>query len=58
MKIKTTTTEIECSAEELRQSNSLSDGFLNILRNCFNGAVPDVTDEEIEEDRNDDDLDV
>lgn len=58
MKIKTTTTEIECSAEELRQSNSLSDGFLNILRNCFNGAVPDVTDEEIENERNDDDLDV
>lgn len=49
MKIKTTVTEIECTADELRQSNSLSDGFLNILRNCFNGTVPTVTEEEIAE---------
>ena len=33
MKIKVT--EIECSAEELRQSNSVTDGFLNVLRNAF-----------------------
>lgn len=49
MKIRTTVTEIECTADELRQSNSLSDGFLNILRNCFNGKVPTVTEEEIAE---------
>lgn len=50
MKIKTTVTEIECSANELRQSNSLADGIINILRNCFNGrSVPTVTEEEIAE---------
>ena len=32
MKIKTTVTEIECTANELRQSNALSDGFYNMLR--------------------------
>ena len=51
MKIKTTVTEIECTADDLRQSNSLSEGFLNILRNCFNGTVPTVTEEEIEEEQ-------
>lgn len=42
MKIKTTTTttEIECSAEELRQSNSAADAFMNVFRRAFNGAVP------------------
>ena len=29
-------TEIEASAEELRQSNSLSDGLTRMLRNAFN----------------------
>lgn len=33
MKIKIT--EIEANAEELRQSNSLADGFSRILRNAF-----------------------
>ena len=47
MKIKTKTTIIECSADELRQSNTLADGFLNILRNTFNGPILD--DEEFEE---------
>ena len=36
MKISTTT--IECTADELRQSNSLSDAFVNNLRNAFNGV--------------------
>lgn len=36
MKIETTTTFIECTAEELRQSNSLSDSFYNALRKAFN----------------------
>ena len=53
MKIKTTVTEIECTADELRQSNSLSDGVLNILRNCLNGTVPTVTEEEIAEEQED-----
>ena len=41
MKIKTTITEIECSAEELRQSNSAADAFMNVFRRAFNGAVPE-----------------
>lgn len=41
MKIKTTVTEIECSANELRQSNALSDGFYNLLRGCFNNMTSD-----------------
>ena len=50
MKIKTTITEIECTAEELRQSNSLSDGFTNMVRNFFNGQV---TEEKIDCDKTD-----
>ena len=34
MKLKVT--EIEASAEELRQSNSLADGLSKLLRNAFN----------------------
>ena len=34
MKIKIT--EIEASAEELRQSNSLADGLTRMMRNAFN----------------------
>lgn len=36
MKIKIT--EIEASADELRASNSVTDGVLNILRKCFNSG--------------------
>lgn len=39
MKIKTTVTEIECNAEELRQSTSLSDGLYNAMRRAFNGPL-------------------
>ena len=53
MKIKTTLTEIECSAEELRQSTSLSDGLYNAMRRAFNGPLSYTTypepDEESEE---------
>lgn len=41
MKIKTTVTEIECTANELRQSNTLSDGLYNMLRGCFNNMTSD-----------------
>lgn len=34
MKVKIT--EIECTAEELKQSNSVADGFRNMLRRAFN----------------------
>lgn len=49
MKIKTTITEIECTANELRQSNTLSDGLCNALRGCFNNLSSDY-DEDDEED--------
>lgn len=49
MKIKTTVTEIECSANELRQSNALSDGLYNLLRGCFNNMVSDCDEPENEE---------
>ena len=52
MKIKTTITEIECSAEELRQSNSAADAFMNAFRKALNGAIPEP---EYEEERDDTD---
>lgn len=39
MKIETTTTIIECTAEELRQSNSLSDAFYNAFRKALNPPI-------------------
>ena len=35
---KTTITVIEATAEELRQGNTLADGFSRILRNVVNGV--------------------
>ena len=49
MKIKTTVTEIECTANELRQSNTLSNGFYNMLRGCFNNMTSDCDDTEDDE---------
>lgn len=46
MKIKTTVTEIECTANELRQSGTLSDGLYNLLRGCFNNMTSDCEEEE------------
>lgn len=46
MKIKTTVTEIECTANELRQSNTVADGILNTLRGCFNNIPSDCEEEE------------
>ena len=39
MKIRTTVTEIECNAEELRQSNSVSDALTGALRRAFGGPI-------------------
>ena len=39
MKIRTTITEIEATAQELRQSSTLADAFTNLLRSSL---VPDV----------------
>lgn len=49
MKIKTTVTEIECTANELRQSNGLSDGLYNLLRGCLNNLTTDCDDTEDDE---------
>lgn len=53
MKIRTTTTEIECSADELRQSNSAADAFMNVFRRAFNGAVPEEKTDYFDEDEED-----
>ncbi len=52
MKIKVTEriTEIEASAAELGQSNSLSDGFRNLLRHSLNPTMADYYHEEESED--------
>lgn len=50
MKIKIT--EIECNAEELRQSNSLSEAFTNMLRGVFTPFVEDDDEEEGGQDDN------
>ena len=54
MKIKTTVTEIECTANELRQSNALSDGFYNMLRGCFNNMTSDCDDTEHNDEESED----
>lgn len=48
MKIKIT--EIEATAEELKQSNSLADGFRNLIRNAFFNPYVE-TDEQIEDEQ-------
>lgn len=50
MKIEVMETKIECTAEELRQSNTLSDGIYNALRKVFNGSVYENDNEEDETD--------
>ena len=52
MKIKVT--EIECSAEELRQSNSVADGALNLIRNLFNGTISEEEADDEEQENGDD----
>ena len=47
MKIKVT--EIECTAEELRQSNTVADGALNLIRNLFNGTISEDESEDKEQ---------
>ena len=55
MKIRTIVTEIECNAEEIRQSNNVADGICNLLRNAFNGAILDDEEDDEEEDLTDED---
>lgn len=47
MKIKVT--EIECNAEELRQSNTIAEAFTNMLRRAFT-PVEDADEGEVEQD--------
>ena len=51
MRIKTTVTEIECTANEIRQSNTVADGILNMLRGCFNNMPSDCEEEKAESDK-------
>ena len=46
MKIKVT--EIECTAEELRQSNTIADGAMNLIRNLFNGTISEEESKTVE----------
>lgn len=46
MRIKVT--EVECDANELRQSNSLADSIANLLRGCFSPMTRNYA--EVEED--------
>lgn len=49
MKIRVT--EIECDANEIRQSNTLADSIANVLRGCFNRCSNESENcEEMEED--------
>lgn len=51
MEIKVT--EIKCNAEELRQSNTVSDGLVNLFRNVFNRATyTTYTEDEDEKEEN------
>ena len=48
MKIKIT--EIEATADDLRASNTLADGMINMLRNCFIPREYDAEDDDAGED--------
>ena len=52
MKIRTTITEIEADARELRESGTLADNFARMLARCFQNHEP-FDDEEEEEDEQD-----
>ena len=52
MKVKVT--EIEATAEELRASNSVADGILNLLKAVFTPSTSYAVDDECEELANED----
>lgn len=43
--VKEKTTTIEATAEELRQGNTLADGFSRLMRGVFNGSISDDSDD-------------
>ena len=44
--VKEKTTTIEATAEELRQGNTLADGFSRLMRGVFNGCISDEDEQE------------
>lgn len=54
IEVNKTSTLVECTADELRQSNSLSDCLTNALRTLFIAPTSSVSDD-AEEDSNDED---
>ena len=44
--VKEKVTTIEATAEELRQGNTLADGFSRLMRGVFNGALGSCEDEQ------------
>lgn len=55
IEVKKTSTTVECTADELRQSNSLSDCLTNTLRTLFIGTNGQACSSTEEEDDNDED---
>jgi hypothetical protein len=55
IEVKKTSTMVECTADELRQSNSLSDCLTNTLRTLFIGTNGTTCNNTEEEDDNDED---
>ena len=47
--VTTTTKEVECNADELRQSNTVSESILGAFRRAFNGPLVTEPEEESEE---------
>lgn len=54
IEVNKVSTSIECTSDELRQSNTLSDGLTNTLRALFNGPTGPVYAND-EEDNTDED---
>lgn len=48
MILEVKSTKLQCTADELRQSNALADSLTNLLRGVFNPmrSVPDIDDDE------------
>ena len=55
MKVITTITEIEASAEELRQSTTLSEAFTSLLRRALTPQPVSMNDDEESEDERSED---
>lgn len=47
--VKEKMTTIDATAEELRQGNTLADGFSRLMRGVFNGCTSDDSDEDEQE---------